>query len=142
MHYGDMTDANKSDSPSFSRLIRPKFYISPAQSHVQVSFERPECYTANADASLGPPAICSRPSGYAFAGAGRAFFNHGTTLEALLTARFREVPQRYRKNPRHFIRRPFALWPSQSLDAYWITVTPRRPPYGFPRFQRDFLFQS
>ena len=62
LHYGDMTDSTNLIRLLAARSHRTRCTTSPAQSHVQVSFETPE-YTANADApgSIAPARSNSHP---------------------------------------------------------------------------------
>lgn len=113
LHFGDMNDAS-----SLSNVIRQvepdEIYNLAAQSHVGVSFEKPE-YTASSDA-LGVLRIleCLRTFGLG----DRTRFYQASTSE--LYGLVRESPQN-ESTPFH-PRSPYGV---AKLYAYWITVNYR-----------------
>lgn len=117
IHYGDMTDAS-----SLMRtvdLVRPdEIYNLAAQSHVSVSFEKPE-YTANSDA-LGPLRILEaiRVLGLA----DKTKFYQASTSE--LFGKVQENPQK--ETTPFYPRSPYGV---AKLYAHWITVN-YREAYG------------
>lgn len=114
LHYGDMTDA--SNLIWIVQKIQPdEIYNLAAQSHVQVSFEKPE-YTGNTDA-LGTLRLLEaiRILGLE----NKTKFYQASTSE-LFSGRPGEAPQN-EKTPFH-PRSPYGV---AKLYAYWITVNYR-----------------
>jgi GDPmannose 4,6-dehydratase len=117
LHYGDMTD-----SSSLLRAVeqaRPdEVYNLAAQSHVAVSFEKPE-YTANAD-GIG---VLRLLEALRVTGMGNtARFYQASTSE--LFGLVQETPQR--ETTPFYPRSPYAV---AKLYGYWITVN-YREAYG------------
>jgi GDPmannose 4,6-dehydratase len=117
LHYGDVTDAT-----SLIRIIQEtqphEIYSLAAQSHVQVSFETPEC-TANPDAVgtlrlLEAIRILGRER--------RTRFYQASTSE--LFGKAQEVPQRETN-----LFYPRSLYAAAKLNAYWTRVN-YREAYG------------
>src|SRR5437016_3877352 len=110
LHYGDMTDAT-----NLIRVVQEtqptEIYNPAAQSHVQVSFEKPE-YTANADA-LGPLRLLEaiRILGLEK----RTRFYQASTSE--LYGSVREIPQR--ETTPFYPRSPYGV---AKLYGFWITT--------------------
>ena len=117
MHYGDLTD-----STNLIRIIqevRPdEIYNLAAQSHVKVSFEKPE-YTANTDA-LGTLRILEAIRILKLEEKCR--FYQASTSE--LYGKVQEIPQK--ETTPFYPRSPYAV---AKLYAYWITVN-YREAYG------------
>ena len=117
MHYGDLTD-----STNLIRIIQEvqpnEIYNLAAQSHVKVSFEKPE-YTANTDA-LGTLRILEAIRILKMEEKCR--FYQASTSE--LYGKVREIPQN--ETTPFYPRSPYA---AAKLYAYWITVN-YREAYG------------
>ncbi|NJN72718.1 MAG: GDP-mannose 4,6-dehydratase [Limnothrix sp. RL_2_0] len=117
LHYGDLTD-----SLNLTRIISEvqpdEIYNLGAQSHVSVSFEKPE-YTANVDA-LGSLRLLEAIK---FLGLERKTrFYQASTSE--LYGLVQEIPQK--ETTPFYPRSPYAV---AKLYAYWITVN-YREAYG------------
>jgi GDPmannose 4,6-dehydratase len=113
LHYGDMTDGLNL-TRLISDILPDEIYNLAAQSHVKVSFEKPE-YTANADA-LGVLRILENIK--SLSSKKLIKFYQASTSE--LYGYVREVPQT-EKTP-FYPRSPYAV---AKLYAYWITVNYR-----------------
>ena len=117
MHYGDLTD-----STNLIRIIQEvqpnEIYNLAAQSHVKVSFEKPE-YTANTDA-LGTLRILEAIRILKMEEKCR--FYQASTSE--LYGKVQEIPQN--ETTPFYPRSPYA---AAKLYAYWITVN-YREAYG------------
>jgi GDPmannose 4,6-dehydratase len=117
MHYGDLTD-----SANLIRIIQEtqpdEIYNLAAQSHVKVSFEKPE-YTANTD-GLGTLRILEAIRILKMEDKCR--FYQASTSE--LFGKVQEVPQK--ETTPFYPRSPYAV---AKLYAYWITVN-YREAYG------------
>ena len=117
MHYGDLTD-----STNLIRIIQEvqpdEIYNLAAQSHVKVSFEKPE-YTANTD-GLGTLRILEAIRILKLEEKCR--FYQASTSE--LYGKVQEVPQK--ETTPFYPRSPYAV---AKLYAYWITVN-YREAYG------------
>jgi GDPmannose 4,6-dehydratase len=117
MHYGDMTDAT-----NLIRIVQEtqpdEIYNLAAQSHVQVSFETPEC-TANAD-GLGTLRLLEAIRILNMEN--RVRFYQASTSE--LYGKVQEAPQR--ETTPFYPRSPYA---AAKLYAYWIVVN-YREAYG------------
>jgi GDPmannose 4,6-dehydratase len=117
MHYGDMTDAT-----NLIRIVQEtqpdEIYNLAAQSHVQVSFETPEC-TANAD-GLGTLRLLEAIRILNMEN--RVRFYQAPTSE--LYGKVQEAPQR--ETTPFYPRSPYA---AAKLYAYWIVVNSREA-YG------------
>ncbi|MBT8367045.1 MAG: GDP-mannose 4,6-dehydratase [Deltaproteobacteria bacterium] len=117
MHYGDLTD-----STNLIRIIQEvqpdEIYNLAAQSHVKVSFEKPE-YTANTDA-LGTLRILEAIRILKLEEKCR--FYQASTSE--LYGKVQEIPQN--ETTPFYPRSPYA---AAKLYAYWITVN-YREAYG------------
>lgn len=117
MHYGDLTD-----STNLIRIIQEvqpdEIYNLAAQSHVKVSFEKPE-YTANTDA-LGTLRILEAIRILKLEEKCR--FYQASTSE--LYGKVQEIPQK--ETTPFYPRSPYAV---AKLYAYWITVN-YREAYG------------
>jgi len=117
LHYGDMTDST--NLIRILQQVRPdEIYNLAAQSHVAVSFEKPE-YTANADA-LGALRLLEAIRILGLEKKTRYYQASSSELYGLV----RETPQR-ETTPFH-PRSPYAV---AKLYAYWITVN-YREAYG------------
>jgi GDPmannose 4,6-dehydratase len=116
-HYGDMTDAT-----NLIRIVQEtqpdEIYNLAAQSHVQVSFETPEC-TANAD-GLGTLRLLEAIRILNMEN--RVRFYQAPTSE--LYGKVQEAPQR--ETTPFYPRSPYA---AAKLYAYWIVVNSREA-YG------------
>jgi len=117
LHYGDMTDS--SSLIRVLQLVKPdEVYNLAAQSHVAVSFEKPE-YTANADA-LGPLRLLE---GIRMLGlAGKTRFYQASSSELYGKA----LAPRQNEGTPFYPRSPYG---AAKLYAYWITVN-YREAYG------------
>ena len=117
MHYGDLTD-----STNLIRIIQEiqpdEIYNLAAQSHVKVSFEKPE-YTANTDA-LGTLRILEAIRILKLEDKCR--FYQASTSE--LYGKVQEIPQK--ETTPFYPRSPYAV---AKLYAYWITIN-YREAYG------------
>jgi GDPmannose 4,6-dehydratase len=117
MHYGDLTD-----STNLIRIIQEvqpdEIYNLAAQSHVKVSFEKPE-YTANTDA-MGTLRILEAIRILKLEEKCR--FYQASTSE--LYGKVQEIPQK--ETTPFYPRSPYAV---AKLYAYWITVN-YREAYG------------
>jgi len=112
LHYGDMTDLGS--ILSVLKKVKPdEVYSLAAQSHVQVSFEKPE-YTANSDA-LG---VLRLLEGIRMLNMKDTRMYQASTSE--LYGLVQETPQN-EKTP-FYPRNPYAI---AKLYAYWITVNYR-----------------
>jgi GDPmannose 4,6-dehydratase len=117
LHYGDMTDST--NLIRILQQVRPdEIYNLAAQSHVAVSFEKPE-YTANADA-LGALRLLEAIRILGLEKSTRYYQASTSELYGLV----RETPQT-EATPFH-PRSPYAV---AKLYAYWITVN-YREAYG------------
>ena len=117
LHYGDMTDGS-SLLKTIAEVRPDEIYNLAAQSHVSVSFEKPE-YTANSDA-LGPLRMLEaiRLSGLIE----KTKFYQDSTSE--LFGKVQETPQK--ETTPFYPRSPYAV---AKLYAHWITVN-YREAYG------------
>jgi|TARA_B110000438_G_C15808326_1_gene648460 GDPmannose 4,6-dehydratase len=117
LHYGDMTDGS-SLIKTIGEVRPDEIYNLAAQSHVSVSFEKPE-YTANSDA-LGPLRILEaiRLLGLI----DKTKFYQASTSE--LFGKVQESPQK--ETTPFYPRSPYAV---AKLYAHWITVN-YREAYG------------
>ena len=117
LHYGDMTD-----STNLIRILQQvqpdEIYNLAAQSHVAVSFEKPE-YTANADA-LGALRLLEAIRILGLEKKTRYYQASSSELYGLV----RETPQK--ETTPFYPRSPYAV---AKLYAYWITVN-YREAYG------------
>jgi len=117
LHYGDMTDST--NLIRILQQVKPdEIYNLAAQSHVAVSFEKPE-YTANADA-LGALRLLEAIRILGLEKKTRYYQASTSELYGLV----RETPQT-EKTP-FYPRSPYAV---AKLYAYWITVN-YREAYG------------
>lgn len=113
LHYGDMTDS--SSLIKAVQMVQPdEIYNLAAQSHVSVSFEKPE-YTANSDA-LGTLRLLEaiRLLGLTK----KTKFYQASTSE--LFGKAKEVPQK--ESTPFYPRSPYAV---AKLYAHWITINYR-----------------
>jgi GDPmannose 4,6-dehydratase len=117
LHYGDMTDGS-SLIKTVGEVRPDEIYNLAAQSHVSVSFEKPE-YTANSDA-LGPLRLLEaiRLLGLT----DKTKFYQASTSE--LFGQVQETPQK--ETTPFYPRSPYAV---AKLYAHWITVN-YREAYG------------
>jgi GDPmannose 4,6-dehydratase len=117
LHYGDMTDST--NLIRILQQVRPdEIYNLAAQSHVAVSFEKPE-YTANADA-LGALRLLEAIRILGLEKKTRYYQASTSELYGLV----RETPQT--EATAFYPRSPYAV---AKLYAYWITVN-YREAYG------------
>jgi GDPmannose 4,6-dehydratase len=117
LHYGDMTDS--SNLIRILQQVKPdEIYNLAAQSHVAVSFEKPE-YTANADA-LGALRLLEAIRILGLEKKTRYYQASTSELYGLV----RETPQS--ETTPFYPRSPYAV---AKLYAYWITVN-YREAYG------------
>jgi GDPmannose 4,6-dehydratase len=117
IHYGDMTDT--SNLMQTIGAVRPaEIYNLAAQSHVSVSFEKPE-YTANSDA-LGPLRILEAIRVLGMVNDTK--FYQASTSE--LFGKVQESPQK--ETTPFYPRSPYGV---AKLYAHWITVN-YREAYG------------
>jgi GDPmannose 4,6-dehydratase len=117
LHYGDMTDST--NLIRILQQVRPdEIYNLAAQSHVAVSFEKPE-YTANADA-LGALRLLEAIRILGLEKKTRYYQASTSELYGLV----RETPQS--ETTPFYPRSPYAV---AKLYAYWITVN-YREAYG------------
>ncbi len=117
LHYGDMTDST--NLIRILQQVRPdEIYNLAAQSHVAVSFEKPE-YTANADA-LGALRLLEAIRILGLEKTTRYYQASTSELYGLV----RETPQT--EATPFYPRSPYAV---AKLYAYWITVN-YREAYG------------
>jgi len=117
LHYGDMTDAT-SLIHVIGRVRPDEIYNLAAQSHVQVSFEKPE-YTANADA-LGTLRLLEAVRILRLARRTRLY-------QASTSELFGNVGGEFQDERTPF--RPRSPYGAAKLYAYWITVN-YREAYG------------
>ena len=118
LHYGDMTDST--NLIRILQQVRPdEIYNLAAQSHVAVSFEKPE-YTANADA-LGALRLLEAIRILGLEKKTRYYQASTSELYGLV----RETPQT--ETTPFYPRSPYAV---AKLYAYWITVN-YREAYDF-----------
>lgn len=117
LHYGDMTDS--SSIIRVLQLVKPdEVYNLAAQSHVAVSFEKPE-YTANADA-LGPLRLLEGIRMLGLSKKTRFYQASSSELYGKVRA-----PRQNEGTP-FYPRSPYG---AAKLYAYWITVN-YREAYG------------
>jgi GDPmannose 4,6-dehydratase len=117
LHYGDMTDST--NLIRILQQVRPdEIYNLAAQSHVAVSFEKPE-YTANADA-LGALRLLEAIRILGLQKKTRFYQASTSELYGLV----QEMPQK--ESTPFYPRSPYAV---AKLYAYWITVN-YREAYG------------
>ena len=117
LHYGDMTDST--NLIRILQQVKPdEIYNLAAQSHVAVSFEKPE-YTANADA-LGALRLLEAIRILGLEKKTRYYQASSSELYGLV----RETPQK--ETTPFYPRSPYAV---AKLYAYWITVN-YREAYG------------
>jgi GDPmannose 4,6-dehydratase len=117
LHYGDMTDST--NLIRILQQVRPdEIYNLAAQSHVAVSFEKPE-YTANADA-LGALRLLEAIRILGLQKKTRFYQASSSELYGLV----QEIPQK--ESTPFYPRSPYAV---AKLYAYWITVN-YREAYG------------
>ena len=117
LHYGDMTDATS--LIHVMGQVRPdEVYNLAAQSHVQVSFEKPE-YTANADA-LGTLRLLEAVRILGLAGKTRIYQASTSELFGNAGGEFQDETTAFR---------PRSPYGAAKLYAYWIMVN-YREAYG------------
>ena len=117
LHYGDMTDA--SSIIHVMGQVRPdEVYNLAAQSHVQVSFEKPE-YTANADA-LGTLRLLEAVRILGLARKTRVYQASTSELYGNVGGEFQDESTMFR---------PRSPYGAAKLYAFWITIN-YREAYG------------